>query len=89
MDFAGELLLMFNTLMPVSVVFYAKLPHRKLKNRGVKRPAQQEEEATLLMLLGLLPERVVQAAQAYRPSLIARYLLSGGSSTGFIITARS
>lgn len=36
---------------------------------------KEDEETTLLKLLSILPEKVLLAAEGYRPSLIARYLL--------------
>ena len=76
MDFAGETApyVQYSHARICSILRKASPPEAE-KIGELSGLLQQEEEATLLMLLGLLPERVVQAAQAYRPSLIARYLL--------------
>ncbi len=36
---------------------------------------QQEEERALVKILALLPEKVLASAEAYRPSILARYLI--------------
>ena len=35
----------------------------------------QEEERALVKILALLPEKVLASAEAYRPSILARYLI--------------
>lgn len=47
---------------------------------GMLKPAAavnlgREEEITLVKILALLPEKVIAAAESYRPSVLARYLI--------------
>ncbi len=76
MDFTGETAsyVQYSHARICSILKKAPLPERERTLELLDRLGE-EEEAALLKILSRLPEKVQLAANGYRPSVIARYLL--------------